>query len=725
MAGTYVVVAGSLMQAGAVILPAFELPASAMRLMILSLAVGFPLAILLAWLLDISPRGIRLARRRLHRADTGAVSADGGTDPREDADAEHDAEEEGVGPAADASIFARSLEMILLGLALPVLGFALVVLGASWRSGGQEIVRAATATSDDSAVASLAVLPFADLSSEGTDGGFFARGMHEDILAQLARLPRLKLISRTSVMAYVETTKSVREIGEELAVEHVLEGSVRRSATHVRVTAQLIRTATDEHVWAEQFDAELADVFTVQSRIAAAIARSLERELAPEHDASAAPAELAVVPAAYDAYQKARDLHRDLDPADRARFDQTQHLYEEARRLDPRFAPAWIQLAILHAEARWFGLDRSPARIEQARRCLDEGRTRASAPDQIALAEGIFAYYVDQDYGKALLFFDDATRLAPGSAEPFFYRAMILRRQGELDRSLEAEARALELDPLNLAHRDEHALTLALAGRLDTARDELDAILERDPERPRAQVQRWQVELELEGRPDRLLETLLAVDRSRWLEPHYSMLETVAILAGQPQRALQVLDRPTPFPLARTRLAYQRSVLARHAGDDASATRALDEALAAFAEWRQRVRASGAESASPLEVLEVSQLEALLAAEGGRFERALELQVANVEAFPIERDLIGGGPALWLLADLQIRAGELAQAGRSLERLAGRMALGSVPFGGYFVLSRGPDHAAARRDPSHAALLARLRPRYADAWPPVEEPTPE
>jgi hypothetical protein len=121
----------------------------------------------------------------------------------------------------------------------------------------------------------------------------------------------------------------------------------------------------------------------------------------------------------------------------------------------------------------------------------------------------------------------------------------------------------------------------------------------------------------------------------------------------------------------------------------------------------------------------VSQLEALLAAEEGRFERALELQGANVEAFPIERDLISGGPALWLLADLQIRAGELAQAGRSLERLAGRMALGSVPFGGYFVLSRGPDHAAARRDPSHAALLARLQPRYADAWPPVEETTPE
>ena len=292
-------------------------------------------------------------------------------------------------------------------------------------------MRAATATKPASGVASLAVLPLVDLSSDGTDGGFFARGMHEDILAQLSRIPSLKLISRTSVMTYEGTTKS---------------DSRDRRRARCRARARRQRAAfsdtrprhgpadpsdTDEHVWAEQFDAELQDVFEVQTRIATAIARALERELSSNGVPEKARG-LAVVPAAYDAYQKARDLHRNLDTADRRTFDEAQRLYEEARRLDERFASAWLQLAILHAEARWFGLDRSPERVDQARRCLEQARRRASPADQLALAEGIFAYYVDQDYGKALLYFDDAARLAPGNPEASFYRAMILRRRGEL-----------------------------------------------------------------------------------------------------------------------------------------------------------------------------------------------------------------------------------------------------------------------------------------------------
>lgn len=695
VAGTYAVVAGSLMQAGAVILPAFELPTSAMRLLILSLAAGFPLAVLLAWLLDISPRGIRLAHRRLGRG--------------------VDADDEGSESPANTSVFARSLEMILLGLALPVLGFALVVLVMSLRSGGEAIVRATTAR-PASGVASLAVLPLVDLSNDGADGGFFARGMHEDILAQLARIPSLKLISRTSVMTYEGTTKSIREIGEELGVEHVLEGSVRRSSTHVRVTAQLIRADTDEHVWAEQFDAELRDVFEVQTRIATAIARALERELkafgAPD-DAR----ELAVVPAAYDAYQKARDLHRNLDTADRSSFDEAQRLYEEARRLDERFASVWLQLAILHAEARWFGLDRSPARVEKARRCLEQARRLSSPADQLALAEGIFAYYIDQDYGKALLFFDDAARLAPGNPEASFYRAMILRRRGELSLALAAEKAALELDPLNLSYRDEYALTLALAGELEPARQELRSILERDPGRPRAQVQKWQLDLELDGRPDRLFEELLRADRRTWPEPHYTMLETTAVLAGQTERALVALDRPAPTPLARARIAYQQAVLERYAGR-------ADRATSLLAEARHSFESSGAQGVTPIERMELRQFEALLAAEAGDAAEALRLQSQNVEVFPIENDLITGGPALWLLADLQIRGGELELAAATLERLQSRMALGSVPFGGFFLLSHWPGYDDARRDAGFAAALARLRPAYADAWRVPTEASP-
>lgn len=728
VAGTYGVVAMSLMQAGAVILPAFELPTSAMRLMILSLVAGFPVSILLAYVLDISPTGIRLARRR-----------SGGGEPSSDDALEDD---EGAEVGAHASLLARSLEMILLGLALPVLGFALVVLVSSWQSGGREVVRAASAPAE-SEIASLAVLPLVELSAEGEaneQGGFFARGMHEDILAHLARVPHLKLISRTSVTAYAGTEKSVREIGEELGVEHVLEGSVRRSATQVRVTAQLIRTATDEHVWADQFDAGLEDVFAVQTRIAAAIARALERELArgPDSPEAATPA-LPVVPAAYDAYQKARDLHRNLDPADRAHFEQAQLLYEEARRLDPRFAPAWLELAVLHAEARWFGLDRTSGRALAARRCLDEARRLASPADRLALAEGIFAYYVDEDYGKAILFFDDAARLAPGDPEAVFYRAMILRRRGELGRARDDLRAALDLDPLNLAYRDEYALTLALAGELEAARGELATILGREPGWTRAQVEKWQLDLELDGDPVRLLDDLLAADRSRWLEPHYTMLETLSGVIVERvalERLRSALDRPAPTPLAHARLALQRAVVARRMGDGSlaseeaeAAQRAFDEAIRSQpspgappddrtndAERSGPVPADAFEASNPLEALELRQLAALIAAERGRLAQAVALQRESAQAFPIERDIVTGGPVLWLLAELQLRADELDDAIESFDRLRARMALGSVPFGGLFVLNHSVDFEVARRDPRVIAAFDRWRPDYAARW---------
>ena len=187
------------------------------------------------------------------------------------------------------------------------------------------------------------------------------------------------------------------------------------------------------------------------------------------------------------------------------------------------------------------------------------------------------------------------------------------------------------------------------------------------------------------------------------------MLETTAVLAGQTGRALAALVRPAPTPLARSRLAYQQAVLERYAGR-------AERAASLLAEARHAFESSGAQAATPIERMELRQFEALLAAEAGEAAEAIALQAQNVEAFPVENDLITGGPALWLLADLQIRADELEQAGETLERLQSRMALGSVPFGGFFLLSHWPGYEEARRDPGFAAALARLRPAYADLW---------
>lgn len=700
MAGAYVVVAWILMQAGEIVFPAFELPTSALRVLILALLVGLPCTVLLAWLLEVTPTGIRLTQRiREQRADSA-----GGGDAKGAA-------------GAETSAFGRSLEMILLGIGLPVLASAILLAYFTLRSEDHTtsddpmLERGRDTGTSTEGIPSLAVLPFEELSSAPGDGGFFARGMHEDVLTQLARVRPLKLISRTSVLAYEKSAKNTRLIGRELGVDHILEGSVRRTPTRVRVTAQLIRTETDEQVWAERFDAELEDVLAVQARIAQAIARALESEFAPAADATTEVASHpTVVPAAYDAYLKARDIHRNLDAEDVAAMRRARQLYEMAIQIDGELAVAWLQLGLLHAQALWFGLPLSPEGRSLARQSLDRARELGIEADQLALAEGIYAYYVERDLGTALLHFERAAELATGSSEALFYRAMILRRAGELDQALTAQAAALELDPLNLGQKDEYALTLALAGRLTEARETLRAILQTDPRRLRARFQKWQLDLELDGRPERLLEEILASPRERWRDQHYSMLETVAILAGRPDAALAILaERADPTPDSGF-LDYQRAMLEGFAGRN-------DLEQTSLARSQEKFRALLEARPEALDRAARRRIEAMLALGNDRFDEAIRLQLENVERNPIERDLIVGSPELWLLAHIQLAAGRTDEATATLERLRGQVALGSIPYGGHFVLARWPGFDRARSDPRFAAWLERIRPAYAQHWP--------
>jgi len=700
VAGAYVVVAWILMQAGEIVFPAFELPTSALRVLILALLAGLPCTILLAWLLEVTPTGIRLTGRiRQRRANSGGATDAEGADGNE------------------TSTLGRSLEMILLGIALPVLASAILLAFFTLRSdddvatGDPMLHRGRDTGPSTEGIPSLAVLPFDEHSTASGDDGFFARGMHEDVLTQLARVRPLKLISRTSVLAYEKRSKSARSIGRELGVDHILEGSVRRTPTRVRVTARLIRTETDEQVWAERFDAELEDVLAVQARIAQAIVRALEFEFAPAADAAIEVASRpAVVPAAYDAYLKARDIHRNLDAEDAAAMRRARQLYEMAIQVDDKLAAAWLQLGLLHAQALWFGLPLSPEGGLLARRSLDRARELGIEDDQLALAEGIYAYYVEKDLGTALLHFERAAEQAAGSSEALFYRAMILRRAGELDRALAAQTAALELDPLNLGQKDEYALTLALAGRLAEARGMLRAILRRDPKRLRARAQKWQLDLELDGRPEELLDEILDAPRERWRDQHYAMLETVAILAGRPDDALTILaERADPTPDSGF-FDYQRAVLEGFAGRN-------DRKQALLIRSQQKFRALLDARPEALDRTDQRRIEAMLALGHGRFDEAIRLQSENVELNPIERDLIVGSPELWLLGHILLAAGRTDEATATLDRLRAHVALGSIPYGGHFVLGHWPGFARVRSDPRFADWLEGIRPRYARRWP--------
>jgi TolB-like protein len=694
VAFAYSVVAWVLMQAGEIVFPAFELPNSALRALILALASGLPVVILLAWVLDVTPSGIRLNTRLKRRG------------PGDAEDAPRDPGSERLG---------KSLEMLLLGVFVPVFAFGVLIAVLQFGGGdGGGDPPAATALS---AGPSIAVLPLEDLSMKGEDDSFFARGMHEDILTQLTRVKELKVISRNSVLPYANGTANIRVIGRELGVGHVLEGSVRRTESQVRVSARLTRVTNEEQLWAQNFDANLENVFEVQSRIATAIASALEAQLVEPPQADASQATPTVVPAAYDAYLKARDLHRNLDAADRSALSRARHLYELALQNDETLAAAWLQLGILHAQAYWFGFDRSEERPERSRRALERARELGIDADQLALAEGILAYYVESDFGRALLQFTEAARRAPGNAEAHFYRAMILRRAGQLEQARLAQAKALELDPLNFGYREEYALTLALAGDLEGARKENVDLLRREPTRLRARFQKWQLDLELDGNPSALLEEILETPRELWREQHYGLLEIVAVLARQPEVAIRIFDeRPRANPESGYR-DYRIAVLEKFAGNDERHRARLDSASDKFEETVRRF-GDGMPDADR------RRIEAMFAAQRGEFDRALELQRRNVEATPIENDLIVGSPELWLLLQFELAGGVSEPAINSLERLRSKVAIGGILYGGHYVLAEWPEFEGARNDPRIRRELDAIRPDYARTWVERSE-TPE
>ena len=293
---------------------------------------------------------------------------------------------------------------------------------------------------------SIAVLPFENRSDD-KQNAYFADGVQSEILTDLATIADLRVISRTSVTQYQSgTARNLREIGKQLGVAHVLEGSVQRSGNRVRVTAQLIDARTDAHQWAEHYDRDLADVFAIQSEIAKAIADQLQAKLSPQEKARVEeiPTENTE---AYVFYLRANQISRHPDTL-LEDYKAAEQLYMQAIELDPKFALAHARLASTRAEIFHF--------YEP----LDVWKTKARVEAEIALglqpdlAEAHFAlgqciYWMDQDYDRALKQFEIASRLSPNSGDIGRLIAAIKRRQGKWQESLEEYERVVRIDPQN------------------------------------------------------------------------------------------------------------------------------------------------------------------------------------------------------------------------------------------------------------------------------------
>jgi TolB-like protein len=440
VAAAYIIAAGFIIQIGSAVFPAWELPNWAFRLVVVLLLIGFPIALILAWAFDVTPEGIK-------------------TTPS---------------TAAPGSQRRRNVAMLITtGIIISaVAGFFLLP-----RAFARKIDK------------SIAVLPFENLSDD-KDNAFFADGIQDDILTNLAKIGDLKVISRTSVMPYRGKEKNVREIGKALGVSTILEGSVRKSGNRVRVNVQLINAVNDEHIWAEDYDRDLTDVFAIQTDLAQKIAHELQAKLSPTEKAQMTrkPTENGE---AYLAFVQAHNLHTQMEDFDKLK--QAEQLYERALQLDPNFALASADFSRLES---WIfhTFDPTAPRREKARALAERALKLQPDCPECHLALGFSFYYGDRDYENALKEFAIAQRGLPNEAEVYLAIGAIQRRQGKWTESNANLEKAVALSPNEIWPLQNLAFNYQMLRDFDTANKTIDRALRLSPK----SLGLWSIKAQLE-----------------------------------------------------------------------------------------------------------------------------------------------------------------------------------------------------------------------------------
>jgi TolB-like protein/Flp pilus assembly protein TadD len=421
----YGVVAWFLTQLTTQVFPFFEIPNSAVRFVVMALAVGFPIAMLLSWIYELTPEGV-VRTEDLDPVEARSVQRKSG----------------------------RLLDFIIIGMLLLVVAMLIVGRLPFYRQTGESIPQK-----------SIAVLPFENLSRD-PDNAYFAEGIQEEILTRLAKIADLKVISRTSTQRYQSKPGNLADIAKQLGVANILEGSVQKAGDTVRVSVNLIQAASDSHLWAETYDRKLTDIFGVESEIAKGIAESLQAKLTGREEQA-----LAVKPTnnpeAYDAYL--RGLAFDARSVSIDALWKAIDFYEQAVHLDPKFAPAWARLSRADALLYIRDADVSTARRDAAKRALENAQKLEPNSPETLLALGYYQYQVLRDYGLAKTTFDQRGKMLPRNSEVLMALGAVARREGNWDQSVAYWEQALALDPRNAQLLTEVALTYAILRQFPTA----------------------------------------------------------------------------------------------------------------------------------------------------------------------------------------------------------------------------------------------------------------
>ena len=446
----YAVVAWLVIQIGATVMPAYHAPDWILPIFITAVALGFPVALVLAWAFELKGGVIEKT------------------------------------PETTGSLSAENKRRVWL-LAAAGLVISALAVGGYWLWYPS---RKATSASQSSTAAmpvvpekSIAVLPFENLS-EDKGNAYFADGIQEEILTRLAKIADLKVISRTSTQRFQSKPGNLAEIAKQLGVANILEGSVQKAGDQVRVNVQLLNAQTDFHLWADTYDRKLVDIFGVESEIAKAIAESLQAKLTGEEQRA-----LAVKPTnnpeAYDAYLQGLALEARTRSflSDQAKV---VGFYERAVQLDPAFALAWARLSRANAQMYFVGLDSTSARRDAAERALNTAQKLQPNSPETLLAQAYYQYWVRRDYELAKATFARVRELLPGSSEVPGALALIARRQGQWDKSVAYWEQTLALDPRNTQWLANAAETYAWLRQFPAALKTYDRVLDIVPNDPNA-----------------------------------------------------------------------------------------------------------------------------------------------------------------------------------------------------------------------------------------------
>lgn len=625
----YIGISFALIEVSDILFPMVSAPVWSLKALVLLLALGFPIAVTLAWMFQFTPEGLR----RSPKSGEKQTAADK--------------------PMTSNGIIIALLVIIALLLAFP-----------RYKDSPTQDSEARQEVQIDSK--SIAVLPFTPFADEREDE-IFADGVHDDILTQLSKIADLKVISRTSVMQYKGTTKLIPDIASELGVANVLEGSVRRAGDQIRIVAQLINAKTDEHLWAETFDRKYADIFSVQTEVAKKIAQAMQATLTPREISSIEQKPTENLKA-YNLYMRGKLLFESFS-GQLTKINLIHEailMYERAVALDPDLLVANTSLVEAYVQLLNNAEGVSEKNRSQSRIYLEKAQLIDPDHPDTYKALGLYTYYVDRDYDLALEHFKNAINGRPNDADVLGYMAAVVRRQGKFKESQKYYRKAFSINPRSASLiYNASATSMHIHAWAEEAMY-IDILIALEPESIWWHGQKAYNIYQQTGNPDAGLAYLDSVTNGEYVLDLSDIYQYLLFYTGDRKRLRDYVDATDPSNFYPTYIGH--GLTERMLGNE-------QKAIAYFGslELAARTQLEGA----PDDARTLGHLAHALIGKGNK-KAAIDVATRATELLPVSEDAMIGIQTLWTLCDIYALAQEKEATLTLLERLSQHPSVRSV-----------------------------------------------